>query len=261
MSLELNDAWAGVAGAAAAHFQHQRDLRKTSITPGWKRAITRKRRSPLELGHDRVKNIYKTLAECDDFLKLPRTQNQSRVQSFIIASAAACIYGPCFEANRLAIMRKNKWNSNDLTPYVVVIMPRRSGKTTATAQVALAFLLNIEKLSIVVRFLSRCAAAETHGSFRSSPRPSTNPHSFSPKSSSTLTTADTDPSSPPFAYQKHDSRSPNQETTSASSPLNRALLTWKHSNSLSLSRPPHSPTQNPYAPLRIASSTTRCWFD
>ena len=29
-------------------------------------------------------------------------------------------------------------------------MPRRSGKTTATAQIALAFLLNIEHVSIAV---------------------------------------------------------------------------------------------------------------
>lgn len=115
--LELNNAWSNLEQAGRAYFDKQRELRRTSIIPAWERALKRKRQSPLEKGHATCKSIYATLQDFDRFLKHARTREQQNIQDMIIASSAAAIYGPCFEANRLAIMRKNRWKSDDLTPW------------------------------------------------------------------------------------------------------------------------------------------------
>jgi hypothetical protein len=138
------------ASRAREWLQKQRAERFEATLRPWERAVRATRVSPLEAGHARVRGIMSTISHLDTVMQMPRSEVQAQIQAMFLASCAPSIYGPIYETNQLAILRHNKWVSRDTTPWVVVTMPRRAGKTTACAQFALALLANVERMSILV---------------------------------------------------------------------------------------------------------------
>lgn len=95
-------------------------------------------------GQERMELLYKLL---DSFSK-KRTPDQKRVHEEVIRCAAPHIYGEDYNSARLGLLEK--WKCN--TPHMAVMMltPRRWGKTTSVSMIAAALLYVCPYIKITI---------------------------------------------------------------------------------------------------------------
>jgi hypothetical protein len=101
-----------------------------------------RRVSAVERGHAIVDGIRHTLRVFDAKSGISRSPIQVEVSEMFLSAMAHIFYGDEYHNNLYAIMVRNRWKAKDMNGFCLVQAQRQLGKSTITALVVAAVLLN-----------------------------------------------------------------------------------------------------------------------
>jgi hypothetical protein len=112
-----------------------KDRRAREVPSAYQVSVQDSRMSAFSMGHERLELTYQLL---DSFEGKARTPDQKRVHAEIIKCAAPHIFGEDYNSARLGLLKQ--WGITAPHMSVMMLTPRRWGKTTSVSMIAAVML-------------------------------------------------------------------------------------------------------------------------